>query len=248
MTLTSIARTLVLCGVVLSWSQVQAKSPIPVETVGLTEEFAAEIDHQMTLFAGFLAKAKQFDEKLEYVTRAGGVIACCAQALVEHPDEKANANKHAAVRDAAIAVQEVGSHEEATAAVEALKSTLAGNVEGEHELEYSWDSLISMYDMMEEINERNYPLKRAIRRPKGTLEERRTPVAIAILTVAMYEDTSYCSDEQIGPWQKMSKEYQEAMTELSKAIAAKDKAKAAELYLKGNETCNKCHLEIRDAE
>jgi hypothetical protein len=227
-------------------TQIFGKSPVAIEKVASVEELAGDVVSKITEIDELLAG--KYDEKSQTsIRQAAGVLACLGQAIAEHPENSKTKIQGAAVRDTAFVLAETKTQDDAKAALPAVKSAVDGSDTGKHEVEHPWNKLIKMHDMMEEVNTRNSKIRRALKRPKGNLEERQHASTIAILCLAMAVDTHEVKDKtKIPEWEKMSFDYQKAMTELSAALAEKNKEKAEELYAAGNKTCDLCHEAFRD--
>lgn len=224
-----------------------AKSPIPLDKVAPVEDFAAEIDAQMETITEKMASDAKFEDIKETIGQAAGVIAVMAQGVAEHPDKKKVKVQGALLRDAAFSFVKAKTADDAKKAFGGMKEAVAGDNHGEAKEDHDWAKLINMHPMMEEINGRNSKLRRVARRPKGTQEENLHIATIIALTIAMHEDTHEVKDKsKIPAWKEMCVEYIDSLSELSKAIKMKDKKKAASLYTKGNEVCEKCHEAFRD--
>ncbi len=232
---------------ILIVSQLQAKSPIPVEQVATMELITAELESQLENVSDLLEDPEEFDENQEDIAQAGGVIACVSQALIEHPDRKKSSCAVPALRDAGIELQEAADHQEAKAVLEIAKAAWKGKSTGAHDEIHPWDELVDMYSMMEEMEDRNGGLSRSLRKPRGRLKEKLNASTNAILGLAMLADHNYVEEEeQEKEWDKYSLEYLEAMKKLVKAIGAKDRKQIETYYKAGNHACDKCHEAFRD--
>lgn len=225
---------------------VWAKAPYNPTKVVSVELIVAGLEEKLEFLGTILANPAQFDEQQEYVVRAGGVIACLAQALNEHEERGTVKIAGPALRDAALELQEQDDHAECLKLVQTMQSALKGESSGEHAQEHPWDELISMYDMMEEMNERNGGLSRSLRRPRGKIDEQLNASTNAVLSIAMLADHSYLDDDsQTKQWDDWSKQCLESMNSLVQAIKAQDKDKVAEAYQSANRACDQCHEQHR---
>ncbi len=227
------------------------EAPQKIAEIASVDDLAAEIAAKMTLLEGQLASADSYaktSEKKE-VPQAAGVVACMAQAIVEHPD-RSKAKFHAAdVRDAAIAVRQAKTFEEASKAFAPLKDAHSGKSAGTSKAEHEWNKLSGLGRMMEEINGRSSTLRRGLRRLQKPEETARDATVLAVLALAMEVDTHEVKDQaQLPLWKELSAKYRHEMLEVAKAVRAKDTAKASEHFTAANEACNKCHEQIRDKD
>ena len=225
------------------------EAPQKVVEIATVNDLVAEIDAKMELLGQQIASADAFAKTLEKkeVNQAAGVVACMAQAIVEHPD-KAKAKFHAAdVRDAAVLLRAAKTFEDATKLFAAVKDAHAGKSAGSAKLEAEWNKLTSQGRMMEEVNSRSATIRRGLRRLQKPDETARDCTTLAILALAMEVDTHEVKDPaQLPLWKELSVKYRLEMTAMAKAVRAKDTAKATEHFTAANEACNKCHEQIRD--
>lgn len=241
-----------LCAVtVLSASFFPAwgEAPQKVVEIAAVDDLVAEINAKVELLGQQLSSADAFAKTLEKkeVNQAAGVVACMAQAIVEHPD-KAKAKFHAAdLRDAAVLLRAAKTFEDATKLFAAVKDTHAGKSAGTAKAEAEWNKLTSQGRMMEEINGRSATIRRGLRRLQKPDETARDCTTLAILALAMEADTHEVKEPaQLPLWKELSVKYRSEMIAMAKAVRAKDTAKATEHFTAANEACNKCHEQIRD--
>lgn len=142
------------------------EAPQKVVEIATVNDLVAEIDAKIDLLGQQTASAEAFAKTLEKkeVNQAAGVIACMAQAIVEHPD-KAKAKFHAAdVRDAAVLLRAAKTFEEATKLIGVMKDARAGTTSGSGKPEAEWNKLTGLGRMMEEVNGRSATIRRSLRR------------------------------------------------------------------------------------
>lgn len=240
-----------LAGIVLlgcwAWWGGETKAPIPPAQVAPLALITADLELKLKSLQEWLEKADQFEANQEKIVRAASVMACLAQAASEHEDHAQATYQAAALRDACIELREAESHEDSQTHLAAIQAAWAGKAQGEHARTHPWNELISMYDLMEEMNDRNGGLSRSLRRSRGRIEEQLNASTNAVLAIAMLVDHDYVADEDDArQWDKLSHEYQQAMTQLITAIGEKDQDKIAEYYKAGNRACDKCHEAFRD--
>jgi hypothetical protein len=225
-------------------------APQKVVEVATVEDLSAEIADKLALLDMQLASADEYAKTLEKkeVPQAAGVVACMAQAIVEHPD-KAKAKFHAAdVRDAAVTLKNAKSFEDAAKALGSLKEAQAGKSAGTAKPDADWNKLVGMGRMMEEINTRSSSIRRALRRLQEPDKIARDCSTLAVLALAMEADTHEVKDPaQLPLWKELSAKYRSEMIGMAKAVRAKDSAKASEHLAAANMACNQCHEKIRDA-
>ena len=91
------------------------EAPQKVVDIASVDDLVAEINAKVELLGQQVASADAFAKTLEKkeVNQAAGVVACMAQAIVEHPD-KAKAKFHAAdLRDAAVMLRAAKTFDDA---------------------------------------------------------------------------------------------------------------------------------------
>ncbi len=227
------------------------EAPQKIAEIATVEDLVAEIDAKVELLGQQVASADAFAKTLEKkeVNQAAGVVACMAQAIVEHPD-KAKAKFHAAdLRDAAVLLRAAKTFDDATKLFAAVKNAHAGKSAGTAKPEAEWNKLTGLGRMMEEVNGRSSTIRRGLRRLTKPEETARDCSTLAILALAMEVDTHEVKDPaQMPLWKELSVKYRSEMIAMSKAVRAKDTAKATEHFTAANEACNKCHEKIRDKD
>ncbi|MBC7817949.1 MAG: cytochrome c [Planctomycetaceae bacterium] len=227
------------------------EAPQKVVEIASVDDLVAEINAKVELLGQQVSSAEAFAMTVEKkeVNQAAGVVACMAQAIVEHPD-KAKAKFHAAdLRDAAVLLRAAKTFEDATKLFAAVKDAHAGKSAGTAKPEAEWNKLTSLGRMMEEINGRSATIRRGLRRLAKPEETARDCSTLAILALAMEVDTHEVKDPaQLPLWKELSVKYRSEMIAMSKAVRAKDTAKATEHFTAANEACNKCHEKIRDKD
>lgn len=228
---------------------VWGEAPQKVVEIAAVDDLVAEINAKVELLGQQVASAEAFAKTLEKkeVNQAAGVVACMAQAIVEHPD-KAKAKFHAAdLRDAAVLLRAAKTFEDATKLFAVVKDAHAGKSAGTAKPEAEWNKLSGLGRMMEEVNGRSATIRRGLRRLQKPDETARDCTTLAILALAMEVDTHEVKDPaQLPLWKELSVKYRLEMIAMAKAVRAKDTAKATEHFTAANEACNKCHEQIRD--
>lgn len=228
---------------------VWGEAPQKIVEIATVDDLVAEINAKVELLGQQVASADAFAKTLEKkeVNQAAGVVACMAQAIVEHPD-KAKAKFHAAdLRDAAVLLRAAKTFEDATKLFAVVKDAHAGKSAGTAKPEAEWNKLTGLGRMMEEVNGRSATIRRGLRRLQKPDETARDCTTLAILALAMEVDTHEVKDPaQLPLWKELSVKYRSEMIAMAKAVQAKDSAKATEHFTAANEACNKCHEQIRD--
>lgn len=226
-------------------------APQKVVEIASVDDLVAEINAKVELLGQQVASKEAFEKTLEKkeVNQAAGVVACMAQAIVEHPD-KAKAKFHAAdLRDAAVLLRPAKTFDEAAKLFAAVKDAHAGKSAGTAKPAAEWNKLTGLGRMMEEVNSRSATIRRGLRRLQNPDETARDCTTLAILALAMEVDTHEVKDPaQLPLWKELSVKYRSEMVAMAKAVRAKDTAKASAHFAAANEACNKCHEQIRDKD
>lgn len=228
-----------------------AASPVDTTAIAPVADLKAEAAAKITALEGLVADAAKFEEsKKSQIPQAAGVLACMAQAIVEHKDRDAAKVAAADLRDAALVLTKIADkdHAQATQALAAAKAAFEGKSDGKAVAEYEWKKLINLHRMMEEINGRNGKIRLAIRRPKDPEAESLHATTLAVLAVAMKADTHEVKDPaQIPKWEGFAEDYRKKMIELAAAMKKKDKA-AGDIFKAAQKSCAECHAVFRKEE
>jgi hypothetical protein len=240
-------RWLSVCVVLCPLAVLIGAAPVPLGEVAPLEDLVFEVAARVAELDRLLATAEAFDEAKDgEVPRAFGVLALMGQAIAEHADARGTQVSGPALRAAALQFGEESSYEDAQAALAAVKEAQSGKG-GDVAAEHNWARLIRMGPMMEEVEDRSGKLVRVARRPGGKPEEIAHASTLAVLALAMAEDTHEVKNEaDIPSWKEMSLQYQQQMTRMAVAIRTKDRKSAGELLIAATETCDRCHEKFRD--
>jgi hypothetical protein len=222
---------------------VLAQSPVPVDTIATVANIEALITQNVSRLEKSLADASKFDDlKEKGIRESFGMLSVLGQALAEHSDRTESKINGPALRDAALAYNNDGTHEEAVAAFKQVQDVLAGKVTGDHVKFHSWGKLIGMAPMMEELNASNSEILRVLRRPRGKDEEVLPAVKWGLLSLTMKVDThAVQKPEDLSKWNGWSDEFREASLKLAEAIRNKDGTEGRKWFDKGNAACEACH-------
>lgn len=220
-----------------------AQSPVPVDTIATVANVEALITQNTTRLEKSLADAAKFDDlKEKGIRESFGMLSLLGQTLAEHSKRDESKINGPALRDAALAYNNDGTHEEAVATFKKVQDVLAGNVTGDHVKFHSWDKLIGMGAMMEELNSSNSEILRVLRRPRGKEDEVLPAVKWGLLSLAMKADTTPVQKpEDLPKWNGWSDEFREASLKLAEAIRNKDGTEGRKWFDKGNVSCEACH-------
>jgi hypothetical protein len=225
-----------------------AGAPADVSKAVGARELAAAAKTKADDLGKAVADDASFGRAMEAKTVAkdGGVIACLAQALVEHKDGEATGINATGLRDAAIVLSKTKKLADATAALKLVSEALAGEgVKGEKD--HPWNKLVNMHRMMEEFEFQGGKLRRVLKRPRRLENYSENAAILVVLGLAMEADTHEVKDKSKLPqWTTWSKEYHQAMSGLNTAIKAGDGAKAKSIFDQAYDNCETCHEVFRD--
>ena len=223
----------------------QSAKPSPVASVA---ELAKEAESSMERLGEYLGSPESYTSaQEERVPQAAGLLACVAEALVEHPDRKKSKIAAVALRNAAVHLAESDSFKTATAAYKAAKQAMTGQPAGTVHKTTGWKNLVSMDVSMKVMESRSNRLRRGLRRFRHPQRDSRHAVALVLLGRAMRAGTDDLdSPKEIAQWKKFSDDYLSATTALAIAMRNKDKAGAKKQHVRIMKSCKDCHDVFRD--
>lgn len=241
--LSAVATTAVNSGTVCS-----AAAPTDVSKAVGAKELAAAAKTKAEDLGKALADEASFGRAMEAkaIARDGGVIACLAQALVEHKEGGATGINAAGLRDAALVLSKTKKLADASAALKDVNDALEGKG-AQGEKDHPWNKLVNMHRMMEEFELQGGKLRRVLRRPRRLENYSENAAVLVVLGLAMEADTHEVKDPaKLPQWTTWSKEYHQAMSGLNTAIKAGNGGKAKTIFEASSETCDACHEVFRD--
>ena len=225
-----------------------AAAPTDVsEAVGAKELAAAATTKAEDLGKAFATEAT-FGRAMESksIARDGGVIACLAQALVEHKDGEETGINATGLRDAALVLSKTKTLADAKAALTNVTEALTGKGE-KGEKDHPWNKLVNMHRMMEEYELQGGTFRRVLKRPRRLENYSENAAVLVVLGLAMEADTHEVKDPaKLPQGTTWSKEYHQAMSGLNTAIKAGDGAKAKSIFDAASESCETCHKVFRN--
>ena len=225
----------------------QGAAPSDVTAAVNTEDLKTELEEKVEKLGKSVESEDSFKRAMEFKTIAtdAGVIACLAQAIVEHKEGGKTGIPGAAVRDAALKLAKAKTLDAAKAGLSGVQTALAGKDTGEKAND--WKKLINMHRMMEEMEYREGRLRRSLRRPRRLEADASHATVLAVLGLAMRADTHEVKKEaELPDWDRMAKEYQVAVSGVAAAMKAGDADKARQLFEASNKVCADCHAQFRD--
>jgi len=230
-----------------------AAAPAKIAAVAPIADIVAEADAKIKALDEALATDKSYlESKGTTIPLEAGILAILAQAVAESEEKAAWQPSAADLRDAAIAVSNAKSYDEAKKGLAGIKDA-AGGKAGAAKKEAEWNKLCGLGKVMKEVNKRAGKLRRATKKKDPTAadlaEAGRDASVMAVLALVAHDDTHEVKKpEEIKDWQKFAKEFQAQMTAASAAFKAKDMTGAGEAWKKGNTACSDCHAKFRKEE
>lgn len=225
-----------------------AGAPADVSKAVGAKELAAAAKTKAEDLGKAVANEAAYSRAMEnkIVAKDAGVIACLAQALVEHKDGEASGINATGLRDAAIVLSKTKKIADATAALKNVNEALSGKGE-KGEKDHPWNKLVNMHRMMEEFEFQGGKLRRVLKRPRRLENYSENAAVLVVLGLAMEADTHEVKDKaKLPQWTTWSKEYHQAMSGLNTAIKAGNGAKAKSIFDKAYDDCETCHEVFRD--
>lgn len=249
----TLMKNILICSLamtVAAWTllPIQGAAPADVTKTVDAKDLAAEAKAKAEKIAKAVESEENFKRALEFKSIAtdAGTIACLAQALVEHKDGKASAIAAASLRDAALALRSAKTLDAAKTGLAAVNSALEGK-ETKAVGDFSWNKLINMHRMMEEMEYRQGRLRRTLRRPRNLERDSSHATVLAALALAMEADTHEVKKEADLPdWNKWAKEFRLATSGLAAAMKEGKPEDAKKLFATASQLCTDCHDKFRD--
>lgn len=227
---------------------VDGAAPAKVTDLLDAKQLATEAKAKAVKLGESTADEGAFKRALEFKTIAtdAGVIACLAQALVEHEKGAASGIAAASLRDAALKLSKAKKLNDAKEGLAAVEAALAGK-KTEAAKDHPWNKLINMHRMMEEMEYREGRLRRTLRRPRTLERDSSHATVLTVLALAMEADTHEVKDEKNLPkWKTWSQDYRTNVAKLGTAMKANKADEAKKFFEASNKICADCHAEFRD--
>jgi cytochrome c556 len=214
-------------------------------------ELAAEAETKIAAIEAGLASADSYSQGKKAISGDAGVLAVLAQAVAEHDGSAAWKKTAADVRDAAIALSNSKSFEEAKKSLADVKAAQGGKSSGA-KADADWAKIAKLSAVMTEVNRRHGKLRRATKKaPADAGEATRDASVLAVLAVVAQADTHEVKSGKaadVAKWQQYAKDMQVYSTKAADALRKKDDAGFKETFTTLNKSCTDCHKDFRDAE
>lgn len=226
-----------------------AAAPAKVSEIITIEELVAEAKERVAKLGESVANEEAFKKALQEksVGREGGVLAVTAQSIVEHDKGKDSGIAGATLRDAALVLRRTKSFDDAKAAVAKAQEAINGKADPAAVADHPWAKLTGMHAMMDEIEIRQQKIRRALAKPRDLPKSSQHAAVIAILSLAMEEDTHEVKKpDEIPQWKAWSKEYRETLAKTAAAMRANKADDASAAFNGSAKICTTCHEKFRD--
>lgn len=226
-----------------------AAAPAKVSEIITVEELVAEAKERVAKLGESVANEEAFKKALEEksVGRDSGVLAVTAQAITEHDKGKDSGIAGPTLRDAALALRKTKSFDEAKAAVVKAQGALAGKADVTAVAEHPWAKLTGMHAMMDEIESRQQKVRRALAKPRDLPKSSQHAAVIAMLALAMEEDTHEVKKpDEIPQWKAMAKDYRDTLSKVATGMRANKPDDASNAFNGSAKICTACHEKFRD--
>lgn len=226
-----------------------AAAPAKVAEIITIEELVAEAKERVAKLGESVANEEAFKKALEEksVGRDGGVLAVTAQAIAEHDKGKDSGVAGATLRDAGLALRKTKSFDEAKAAVTKAQGALSGKADPAAAADFNWAKLTGMHAMMDEIETKQQKVRRALAKPRDLPKSSQHAAVIALLSLAMEEDTHEVKKpDEIPQWKAMAKDYREVLAKTAAAMRANKPDDASKAFNGSAKICTDCHEKFRD--
>lgn len=226
-----------------------AAAPAKVSEIITIEELVAEAKERVAKLGESVANEEAFKKALEEksVGRDGGVLAVTAQAIAEHDKGKDSGIAGPTLRDAALVLRRTKSFDDAKAAVAKAQGALAGKADAAAVAEHPWAKLTGMHAMMDEIESRQQKVRRALAKPRDLPKSSQHAAVIAMLALAMEEDTHEVKKpDEIPQWKAMAKDYRDTLTKVAAGMRANKPDEANNAFNGSAKICTACHEKFRD--
>jgi len=226
-----------------------AAAPAKVSEIITVEELVAEAKERVAKLGESVANEEAFKKALEEksVGRDGGVLAVTAQAITEHDKGKDSGIAGPTLRDAALVLRKTKSFDEAKAAVVKAQSALVGKADVAAVAEHPWAKLTGMHAMMDEIESRQQKVRRALAKPRDLPKSSQHAAVIAMLALAMEEDTHEVKKpNEIPQWKAMAKDYRDTLSKVAAGMRANKPDDASNAFNGSAKICTACHEKFRD--
>lgn len=215
------------------------------DDVAPVQDLIAEIDSLTTTVDQITSSDDAYGERQGQLNRLGLQIAILAQTIADHETDSMLRKSAPAIRHQAALLGSAKSRTDATMIATKLKELRAGPESNPSVSDAEWRSLARSGALMPILKERSEAIRRGLRRPKDPDAESRQALMMALVSLALHEDTHLArtpSDQ--AAWQSACLELQRQLSRTASAIKTRDKS-AAEYFRMGMEACDRCHMQFK---
>ena len=241
--------TIVIC-LLPMLSLIGSPKPEAIKKVVSAKKVEAAIARHLRTLGEYLSAEKNFDDNLtrDKIKAKAGAIAVLAQAGLDHPDSNQEKMSAAYVREAAQKIAEAEDYDAAKTAFEEVKAAVGGKpLMNEVSRKEDWYELVSMENLMEELNYLQGDLKRTVRRSRDPEGDALDATTAALLSLTLQANLDYAFDEEEEQeWTKYAQQMQAEYQAIAEAILAKDTDAAREHHKLAAESCTACHDKFRE--
>lgn len=242
--------TVVLAAAAMIWPLATSAFGVPVapekvSSFAPAESLIAQLNASMEVLTESLADAETLEEEKKNFEKNSVTIVIIAQHLALHDEDHDLKAAAPAIFHKAKALTEAADFEAAQAAFSALQASLAGE-SSEAELP-TWDPVVEMEPLMEQVGFLNSKLRRGVRRLERNKDEiSQFSATLAALAQAVSPDLSFTGDEEDAKaWVRMCGEMRDSASALHAAAVAGDEDAAKTAIEALDQSCKDCHEKFR---
>ncbi len=216
-------------------------APEKISTYAPAKDLIAQLDLSMQALAEILSDEETFESKSKSFAKNSVTVVVIAQHLALHDESHdwkaaAPALFHAASR--LVEAEDYAAAQEAFAALQAIAPGENSDAETP-----TWDPVVEMEPLMEQVGYLNSKLRRGVRRLKRNQDDMtRQSAVLAALAQAVTPDLSFAADEEDAEkWIALCAEMRDACSTLHAAATAGDEDAAKSAVKALDQSCKDCH-------
>lgn len=223
---------------------------VKVSSYAPAGDLLGQVDYYVERASEALADPASYDEdRQEKVARDANTLAALALALAMHDeDHKLKAAAPAILQASQALAEAYEEYDKAAAALAQVKKAVAGEAPAGEPV--TWKSVADLPSLMQQIEIVQAQIKRGAtdaRRLKRQADKTAGQAAtLAAIAQATLLNTDYATDEQLSEWEKYSVEMRDASAALNAAVRKADAAKAGEVLVALQKSCDDCHAVFKE--
>ncbi len=219
----------------------QPAVPEKISSYAPAAELISQLDLCVQALAESLTDAEAFESKSKTFAKNSATVVVIAQHLALHDESHDWKESAPALFHAAATLAECEDYDAAQAAFATLQAVVAGE-SSEAEMP-TWDPVVEMEPLMEQVGFLNSKLRRGVRRLKRGKEDiARRSAVLAALSQAVLPDLSFVADdEDAKKWFALCAEMRDACATLHAAAVAGDEDAARTAVNALDQSCKECH-------